>query len=107
MDEHVFTYYIAGGGGLGSRALVNFERLVRPRLAGSCTLKVVDVLAEPRLAREHRIVATPMLVREQPLPVIKILGDLSQETKVLEQLGLARENGSSTYSSPQLEKEYP
>jgi circadian clock protein KaiB len=88
MDQHAFTFFVAGGGELAVRAVANFERLIRPRLDGGCTLTVVDILEEPRKAREYRVVATPMLVRERPAPVIKILGDLSQEAKVLAQLGL-------------------
>ena len=98
----MYTYFIAGGGELAVRALANFERLIRPRLEGGCTLTVVDILKEPRQAREHRVVATPMLVREQPLPVVKILGDLSQSAKVLDQLGLTGSDDpvlSSSYSA--------
>jgi len=99
MEKHVYTFFIAGGGELAIRALANFDRLIRPRLEGGCTLTVVDILKEPRQAREHRVVATPMLVREQPLPMIRILGDLSQSAKVLDQLGLTGNDGDSVLSS--------
>ena len=99
MEKHVFTFFIAGGGELAVRALANFDRLIRPRLEGECTLIVVDILKEPRQAREHRVVATPMLVREQPHPVVRILGDLSQGAKVLDQLGLIGNDGDSVLSN--------
>ena len=89
MEKQEFIFFIAGGSELGVRALANFDRLIRPLLASECDLTVVDIIKEPRRAREHRVIATPMLVRQQPLPVIKILGDLSQEAKVLAQLGLS------------------
>jgi circadian clock protein KaiB len=88
MDHCTFTLYVAGGSDLAARALANFERLIRSRLHDGCTLKTVDVLREPRLARHNRVVATPLLVREAPAPVVKILGDLSHEGKILAQLGL-------------------
>lgn len=88
MDQHAFIFFVAGGSELAVRALANFDRVIRPRLGGGFTLTVIDILEEPRKAREHRVVATPMLVRERPGPVIKILGDLSQEGKALAQLGL-------------------
>jgi circadian clock protein KaiB len=88
MDQHAFTLFVAGGTELASRALTNFERLVRERLGESCRLTVIDILQEPRRARQHRVLATPMLVREHPTPILRILGDLSQEEKVLAQLGL-------------------
>lgn len=99
MEKHVYTFFIAGGGELAVRALANFERLIRPRLEGGCTLVVVDILKEPRQARQHRVVATPMLVREQPSPVVRILGDLSQGAKVLDQLGLTGNDGDASVSN--------
>jgi circadian clock protein KaiB len=88
MDHYTFTLYVAGESELAARALANFERLIRARLLERCSLQTVDVLKEPRLARQNRVVATPLLVREQPPPLIKILGDLSHEAKILAQLGL-------------------
>ncbi len=88
MDHYDFTLYVAGESELAVRALANFDRLIRARLPEQCSLTVVDVLKEPRLARENRVVATPLLVRNEPPPVVKILGDLSQEAKIIVQLGL-------------------
>jgi circadian clock protein KaiB len=88
MEHHVFTLYVAGEGELTSRARANFDRFIRARLGGRCFLTTVDVLKEPGQARKNRVVATPLLVRERPPPLIKILGDLSQEAKILNQLGI-------------------
>lgn len=88
MDHYIFTLYVAGESELAARALANFDRLIRARLSDRCSLRTVDVLKEPRLARANRVVATPLLVRDQPLPVVKILGDLSHEAKIIAQLGL-------------------
>jgi circadian clock protein KaiB len=88
MEHYTFTLYVAGDGELTARALANFDRLVRARLGGRCTLTTVDVLKEPGVARQNRVVATPLLVRERPPPLVKILGDLSQDAKILTQLGL-------------------
>ena len=93
MSQHAFTFFIAGGTDLANRALANFERLIRPRLDGDCRLTVIDILKEPRKAREHRVIATPMLVRNHPEPVVKILGDLSQDAVILAQLGLSSTDG--------------
>lgn len=90
MGDQAFTLFVAGGTELAARALSNFERVIRPRIGGTCSLAVVDIREEPRKAREHRVVATPMLVRNHPLPVIKILGDLSHEEVIVAQLGLSR-----------------
>lgn len=89
MEQYIFTLYVAGSGELTARAQANFDRVIGARLRGRCTLTTVDVLREPGLARQHRVVATPLLVRERPPPLVKILGDLSQEARILTQLGLA------------------
>jgi circadian clock protein KaiB len=88
MEQHTFTLYVAGDGELTARALANFERVIRGRLGDRCSLTTVDVLKDPAQARRNRVVATPLLVRERPLPLVKVLGDLSQEAKILAQLGL-------------------
>lgn len=88
MNQHAFTLFVAGGTDLANRALANFDRLIADRLGDACELTVVDILKEPRKARAHRVLATPLLVRHQPSPVLRILGDLSQDAKVLTQLGL-------------------
>ncbi|WP_254510780.1 circadian clock KaiB family protein [Anatilimnocola floriformis] len=95
MEQYKFTLYVAGGAGLAARALANFDRFIRQRIPGGCELTIVDIVKEPRRAREQRIVATPMLVRESPSPVLKILGDLSEEQKVISQLGLLNLDGQA------------
>lgn len=105
MSDHTFTIFIAGGTDLAARALANFERVIRPRIASTCTLTVVDILKEPRKARDHRVVATPMLVRDQPTPVIKILGDLSKDDAILTQLGLNDRDGDPHPRKPAPAKE--
>jgi len=91
MDRHSYTLYVAGGSDLAARALANFERLVRGRLGGRCSLVVIDVLVDSRRARQDRVVATPLLIRDAPAPVVKILGDLSDDERVLDLLGLPTE----------------
>lgn len=88
MERQCYLLFVAGESDLSVRALANFDRLIRARLDDGCSLRIIDVLKEKRLARDHRVVATPLLVREVPLPVIKILGDLSHEEKLVAQLGL-------------------
>jgi circadian clock protein KaiB len=88
MEHHTYVLYVAGDGELAVRARANFDRLIRSRLGGRCSLTIVDVLKEPGVARQNRVVATPLLVRERPPPLVKVLGDLSHEAKILTQLGL-------------------
>lgn len=105
MEQHSYTLYVAGDGDLAARARANFDRLVRARLGDRCTLTTVDVLKEPRRARENRVVATPLLVREEPQPVVKILGDLSLDEIILGHLGLGSPNGAAASLSNRTEED--
>jgi circadian clock protein KaiB len=107
MDQYTFTLYVAGDSELTARALANFDRLIRARLRERCSLRTVDVLKEPGLARQNRVVATPLLVREGPPPLVKILGDLSQEAKILTQLGLDGLAAESERPARRVEGEEP
>lgn len=73
---------------LSLRAIENIERLIGGQLAGEYSLEVVDVVEQPELAERDRIFATPTLVRLSPLPVRKLIGDLSDRAKVLGSLEL-------------------
>jgi circadian clock protein KaiB len=75
----------------------NMERLLREDLANEYAYEVIDVLERPDLAAQDRIFATPALVRRSPLPVRKLIGDLSDRDLVLSSL---RMGGAATPSAP-------
>src|SRR5262245_5582947 len=69
--------YVAGKTARSRAALENLKRLCQEHLPGKYRIEVVDLLAHPHLARADQIVAIPTLVRKQPSPVRKVIGDLS------------------------------
>ncbi len=75
--------YVAGQTPKSVAAIRNLETIVAEHLDGSYQVEVVDLREQPHLAREHSIVAIPTLVRSLPVPVQKIIGDLSDQEKVL------------------------
>lgn len=77
------TLYVAGQTPKSVAAIRNLERICAGHLDGTFTVKVIDLKENPRLAREHNIVAIPTLVRKLPVPIQKIIGDLSDTEKVL------------------------
>ena len=103
MEQHTFILSVAGDGELTARARSNFDRVVRARLGDRCLLTTVDVLQEPGLARLNRVVAPPLLVRASPPPLVKILGDLSHEAKILAQLGLDEPAAASDHPAGRVE----
>ncbi|MBK1727108.1 circadian clock KaiB family protein [Halorhodospira neutriphila] len=87
MSGLVLRLYIAGRTPAAERALRNLDHLVG-ELDGECRVAVTDILEQPDLAEQERILATPVLVKEAPAPVRRIVGDLSEREKVLASLGL-------------------
>ena len=75
--------YIAGQTPKSILALKNITRYCREHLEGKYTIEIVDLLVNPRLAEGDQIFAIPTLVRKFPVPLRKIIGDLSNEEKVL------------------------
>jgi circadian clock protein KaiB len=74
--------YVAGQTPKSLAAIANLERICAEHLHGQYEVEVIDLRLDPRLAREHSIVAIPTLVR-LPVPLQKIIGDLSDTQKVL------------------------
>lgn len=75
--------YIAGQTQRSVAALANLERICEEHLKGIYRIEVLDLLKNPQLARGDQILAVPTLVRKLPQPVKKIIGDLSNEERVL------------------------
>lgn len=80
--------YIAGNTPKSMAALENLKKYCEMHLCGIYTLEVIDLLKQPQLAAGDQILAIPTLVRKFPEPVRKIIGDLSNEEKVLVGLNL-------------------
>ena len=80
--------YVAGETPRAAAALANLKRICEEHLAGRYTIEVVDLLANPRLATGDQIIAVPTLVRRLPPPMKKIIGDLSNEERLLVGLDL-------------------
>lgn len=75
--------YVAGQTPKSITALTNLKRLCETHLAGRYEIEVIDLLKNPKLAAGDQILAIPTLVRKLPTPIKKIIGDLSNETRVL------------------------
>ena len=87
-DEWILRLYVAGQSARAVAALRNLETICEEHLAGRYRIEVIDLLKQPQLARGDQIVAVPTLVRHLPPPMKKIIGDLSNEERVLVGLDL-------------------
>lgn len=84
--SYMLRLYITGRTARSERAINNLREICEVDLGGGYDIEVIDVLEHPRLAEDEKILATPTLVKQLPLPVRKIIGDLSDRERVL--LGL-------------------
>ena len=75
--------YVAGQTDGSMRAISNLARICKEHLEGRYSIEVIDLLERPQLAEGDQILAVPTLVRKLPAPIKKIIGDLSNEQRVL------------------------
>ena len=74
---YILKLYVAGNTPNSMRALNTLKEILENEFKGVYALKVIDVLKQPQLAEEDKILATPTLAKILPPPVRKIIGDLS------------------------------
>ncbi len=89
-SHYVLRLYVTGATARSRRAIVNLEGICREYLKGQYDLEVIDVYQKPTLAKDEQIIAAPTLIRKLPLPIRRIVGDLSDREAVLFGLDLKR-----------------
>jgi circadian clock protein KaiB len=82
-EPRKLTLYVAGQTPKSVAAIRNLEKIMEESDERRYEVEVIDLREHPQLAREHNIVAIPTLVRSLPVPIQKIIGDLSDREKVL------------------------
>jgi circadian clock protein KaiB len=80
---HYLRLYVAGHTARSTAAISNLRRVCETHLAGRYEIEVIDLLETPRLAAGDQILAVPTLVRRLPVPLKRIIGDLSNTERVL------------------------
>jgi circadian clock protein KaiB len=75
--------YVAGQTAKSIAACANLQRICEMHLAGQYRIEIIDLIKNPKLAAGDQIFAVPTLVRRLPKPIMKIIGDLSDEERVL------------------------
>ena len=80
--------YIAGESARSRLAIANLKKICETYIHAGYSIEVIDLVKNPALARGDQIVAVPTLVRKLPQPIRKIIGDLSNEDRVLVGLDL-------------------
>ena len=86
VSKYLLRLFVTGASTRTATAISNLRRICEQELAGQFDLEIIDVLEFPELAEDEKILATPTLIKSLPLPLRRVIGDLSDTEKVL--LGL-------------------
>lgn len=100
MGIYVLKLYVTGQTPRSERAIANLRRFCETNLNNQYQLFIIDILERPSLAEEQKIMATPTLIKELPLPLRRLIGDLSVSDQVLIGLDLLPLSNSSTSGRP-------
>jgi circadian clock protein KaiB len=87
--HYVLKLYVTGTSPRSTQAIANIHQLCEEYLAGRYDLEIIDIYQQPGEAAEQQIIAAPTLVKSQPSPPKRMIGDLSDRDKVLVGLNLA------------------
>lgn len=87
--RYLLRLYVAGSTRNSIRALENIRAICERYLAGRYELEVIDLYQQPQRARQDQVIAVPTLVRTEPQPSRRIIGDLSNPSRVLKGLEIA------------------
>jgi circadian clock protein KaiB len=88
MTRFVLKLYLTGQTPKSEQAVANLHRICEEELPGPYELAIIDVLENPQLAEDEKILATPTLIKVLPPPLRRVIGDLSDTEKVLSGLDL-------------------
>jgi circadian clock protein KaiB len=89
-ERYVLRLYVTGMTPRSTRAVANVRDICETHLQGRYDLEVIDIYQQPVLAKGEQIIAAPTLIRKLPLPLRRIIGDLSSTERVLVGLDLRR-----------------
>jgi len=86
MSKMILKLYVNGQSAVSKKAIADLQRICEEQFQNEYDVEIIDVLERPQLAEDEKILATPTLIRQLPLPIRRIIGDLSGQGRDL--LGL-------------------
>lgn len=87
-ETYVLRLFITGASPNSIRAVENIKTICEEHLAGRYELEIIDVHQQPELAEGEDVIALPLMIKKSPLPVRRMIGDMSDTKRVLKGLGL-------------------
>jgi circadian clock protein KaiB len=86
--NYVLRLFVTGTTAHSVRAIANIKTICEERLKGHYDLEVIDIYQHPLKAGGEQIIAAPTLIRKSPLPIRRLVGDMSDKARVLHGLDL-------------------
>jgi circadian clock protein KaiB len=90
--KYVLRLYVAGMTPKSTQAIANVKRICNEHLAGRYELEVIDIYQQPKLAKGEQIIAAPTLIKKLPLPLRRLIGDMSNTERFLVGIDLKPKN---------------
>ena len=87
-EKYELRLYVAGQTPKAVRAFANLRKICEEHLAGRYELEIIDIYQQPVLAKGEQIIATPTLIKKLPLPLRRMIGDMSEKDRILVGLDL-------------------
>jgi circadian clock protein KaiB len=91
-ERYVLRLYVAGMSPRSVRAIENIRKMSEQYLKGRYELEVIDVYQQPELAKQEQLLAAPTLIKKLPLPLRRLIGDMSDKERILVGLDLVPKN---------------
>ena len=87
-ERYILRLYVAGMTSRSTRAVENVRAFCEKHLEGRYDLQIIDVYQQPALAKSEQLIAAPTLIKKLPLPLRRLIGDMSNEDRILVGLDL-------------------
>ena len=89
-EKYFLRLYVTGMSVRSTRAIANIKAICEEQLCGRYELEIIDLHQQPNLVLDEQIIAVPTLIKALPLPLRRIIGDLSDKERVLVGLELSK-----------------
>lgn len=89
-EKYVLRLFVTGITPRSTQAILNIRKICEENLKGRYELEVIDIYQQPKLAKDEQIIAAPTLIKKLPSPLRRVIGDLSNEERVLVGLDIRR-----------------
>ena len=89
LGTYQLRLYVTGNTARSVRAIQSIRTFCDQHLSGQYRLEIIDIHQQPEMARQEQLIAAPTLIKRSPLPLRRLVGDMSQSGRVMAGLGLS------------------